>query len=206
MALYKQDFNEIPLSPHLFDISLTPQRRMGRSLTTRLKYLDGKLDFQVWGIVIHASKSRMFYPDRPSREVAHLRIFLVTSENSSIELNPSSEYGGIGIMLEIIFRSYRFSRTRRYMDILNIPVIRVFTVREVIDNLFSNNRDRYRLDLATGSGCRYWCSVVISDFVSMGWVSANDANAVERLTNTLANDVRWVDVFIPVPSPRGIFY
>ncbi|KIM36184.1 hypothetical protein M413DRAFT_31935 [Hebeloma cylindrosporum] len=129
----------------VFQHAVDPPSLAGHENTTRLRGLDGKLGLQVGGIIMHACRSPMYYPDGTSGVVAHFRLFLVISDDSSIELNSSGD-GEIVTKLEIIFRNYQFSKTDSYIGVVKIPVIRYFTVRDVMDNLFSNNRDRYRLE------------------------------------------------------------
>lgn len=61
--------------------------------------------------------------------------------------------------------------------------------------LLEHNRDRYQLDPVHGSGCRYWCSRVLQDFVESGWlVDTSDA------VNQLAETIKVVD-----PLLRSLF-
>lgn len=79
-----------------------------------------------------------------------------------------------------------------------------FTVHEAIAALLERNCDHYRLDLESGSGCWYWCEVVLRDFVEYGWVEATAAARVEHVTSWIKE--HYADVDIPMPAPRGQFY
>jgi hypothetical protein len=92
------------------------------------------------------------------------------------------------------------------MGTLKIPVENPFTVLDAMRTLLTKNRDRYYLDANTGSGCRYWCQVVISDFINNKWVNKKHGNCVEELTTSVKANSEYKDVDIPVPAPKGTFY
>ncbi|KIM36182.1 hypothetical protein M413DRAFT_31933 [Hebeloma cylindrosporum] len=177
-------------------------KQRGHADTTELIGVqDYHLQCQVSEVVAYAAEYAI--GDLP---VAHFRIFLVLSEGrGAIQLN-SKAFESHTTMLVVKYCSYDYSKSRGFMGTMTIPVIQAFTVREALEKLLSLNRDHYRLVPQTGSGCRYWCSVVIADFIQCGWLYEGYADLFDRLASALKKDPRWRDVVMPSPSPRGTFY
>ncbi|KAG2365545.1 hypothetical protein BDR07DRAFT_1329159 [Suillus spraguei] len=76
------------------------------------------------------------------------------------------------------------------------------TVKSLLDLLESNGRNRFLYD-STGSGCRFWCHIVLGDlekrrFISDGAISRFDAYVAEKRQE---NPVRF-----PLPTREGTFY
>ncbi|KAG8709044.1 hypothetical protein FRC08_018576 [Ceratobasidium sp. 394] len=82
------------------------------------------------------------------------------------------------------------------------PVIVDITVDSILGLITKHGREQYIFGVS-GTGCRFWCSVVLQDMEQANIVRAgslyNFSGAVERLNQT--NPVRF-----PLPTPQGAFY
>jgi hypothetical protein len=169
--------------------------------TVSINVKETHLNKLVTSIVIHSAIVIM----GGTTGTAHFRIFLQLPDNSSVELDS---YGlqRTKTMLKVIYRPYSFSTATSTMGTLEIPVEKPFTILDAVTTLLTKNRDRYYLDPSTGSGCRYWCQVVIGDFIDNKWVNKKHGNCVEEFTISVKADSKYKDVNIPVPAPKGTFY
>ncbi|KAL0953440.1 hypothetical protein HGRIS_004673 [Hohenbuehelia grisea] len=162
------------------------------------------LQSQVTEIVVHASKSKL--GEHSNVFTGHFRIYLVLEHGQSIQLNSFRFLSDGTTKLEVKYCPYEFSVTRTFMSKTKFPVAAPFTVRQALECLLMNNRDHYVLDSSTGSGCRYWCYVVLVDFARQGWIHPQYVQAVEYTAEACRQDPRWADVGMPNPAPQGSFY
>ncbi|KAF9029509.1 hypothetical protein BDZ89DRAFT_1065296 [Hymenopellis radicata] len=176
--------------------------------TTKVKVPVNQLNKTVSHIHVHASRAVIDDKETGERtHLAHFRLYLqLKGEDSSVMLNSSGadREDWIVTTLHIVYYPYPFSTSENKLVVHTIPVHREFTVHEAIVALLARNRDRYRLEPQSGSGCRHWCKVVLQDFGEYDWVDAAAAATVEHATSSIKE--QYPDVDVPTPAPRGVFF
>ncbi len=106
--------------------------------------------------------------------------------------------------LHIGFYRYPYSTSNSKLSVYTLAVRREFTVLQAITALLRKNRDRYRLNRSSSSGCRYWCKVVLNDFVEYGWLEAGAPATVDYVTSVV--HTQYPNVSVPMPAPYGQFF
>lgn len=170
--------------------------------TTVVSVSEEKLDLPISHIHIHATSVLM---GESQVQAAHFRFFLhIKDRKQSIMLNSSGAASQGVTRLYITWCDFPWSMSPNTLGVQSVQIANEFTVREAIICLLEHNRDRYQLDPVHGSGCRYWCSRVLQDFVESGWLVDTSSGAVDQLANTVK--AAHPNVKIPIPSPQGTFY
>jgi hypothetical protein len=145
------------------------------------------------------------YPVDPSvaSGVLHWHLFLSLQggHHVSVDMPPVGADGRTGVL---IMRSLegtsdggepvaKFSREAEQSDT---------TAQAVLDLLIARGRNKYRYT-DDGSGCRYWCEVVLGDLEEMGLVAkgsgAEFATLVEERSKDQPGRYPW-------PTRKGMFY
>lgn len=76
------------------------------------------------------------------------------------------------------------------------------TPKDIINLLVSERRDKYHYD-DTGSGCRFWCSVVVGDLERKGVMEEGSEKAFDD--HIEASNKKNPDRY-PLPTRKGAFY
>jgi len=79
---------------------------------------------------------------------------------------------------------------------------RKLTVEAFLEFLEKNELDKYIYD-PTGSGCRWWCTVVIREAERLGLV---DVGSLKSLLDFVAERHQESPERVPLPIRRGVFY
>ncbi|KAI0062138.1 hypothetical protein BV25DRAFT_1804460, partial [Artomyces pyxidatus] len=139
----------------------------------------------------------------------HWRIFLdfdrINGDALSVELNSQRLYTGdrFDTRLFIVSRPYYMSNKRfiTSMTFAVNPSI-ILKVQDVINLLLQRNRDMYILN-TQGSGCRFWCETVLSDFEQAQWLLHGTHRAAWEFGITTA---RQYPLLLPEIAPQGTFF
>ncbi|KAJ3756644.1 hypothetical protein EV360DRAFT_47607, partial [Lentinula raphanica] len=144
--------------------------------------------------------------------VAHFRLFLVLDQPlnqsldeehaESVELNNFGHRSLI-TTTEIAYHAYAYSRTETFLTVGLVQPLGNPTIGEILDYLFNEKkRHLYKLDSATGSGCRYWCQTVLSDMARKGWLNGDAPQQTEEVALLVRQ--RDPDVLISeIGNPTG---
>ncbi|QRW10854.1 hypothetical protein RhiLY_09853 [Ceratobasidium sp. AG-Ba] len=140
----------------------------------------------------------------PGTSVLHWRILLNIDFSGNqrsvlLDLNKGGAESRTGILL---IKSVNYSTSQSAQTSFPFGVPGGITVGRFIDLVLGLKRNRYRFD-STGSGCRYWCWVVLSDFERAGFVASGSSAFFLQAIAGLAQDnpARY-----PIPAPEGSFY
>lgn len=136
----------------------------------------------------------------------HFRLFCVIDEDNSVELQTFRLSTSTGICrLLVIDRNYA-SSNKNQLDKHEMPCVegREFTIKEVIDYILHvKKRYKYLFDCDTGSGCRYWCNVVVQDLEDFGLLPVGTTVAMVTWGDRVAETDRE---HMNIPATQGIFY
>ncbi|CAL1700402.1 unnamed protein product [Somion occarium] len=161
-------------------------------------------------IVVCSTSTQIIYsPQNMNGESGtsyHFRIFCVFDDDESVELQAFriSVTSGITNMM-VLERHYRVTDKSVLSEhAMQCRKDQTFTVQQIIDHLIVvKKRHQYRFDRATGSGCRYWCNVVVKDLEDLGLLPEGSAAATEQWGNEVAEMDR---ASMNVPATQGTFY
>jgi hypothetical protein len=137
----------------------------------------------------------------------HWRIFAGLVHSSTlktkfveIDMSPVTEDGGT--MLDVASKLY----TNSDKVIASIAIASTggpATISRILEVLVANKREKYTFDDTTGSGCRWWCEVVVGDLENANLVPAGSRKTLKEFMDETAK----IDpIGMPTPSPRGIFH
>ncbi|CAE6536659.1 unnamed protein product [Rhizoctonia solani] len=131
--------------------------------------------------------------------VLHWHIILRISETQSVLLDmpPAGVDGRTGIL----FIQSAAESTAAEIDI-SAPIVGEVTVGAIIDLLLRLNRDKYRYD-DSGSGCRFWCIVVLGDMEKQGYVASG---TVAKFNKQIEGRSQVQPSLYPWPTREGVFY
>ncbi|KAJ3973600.1 hypothetical protein EV361DRAFT_795873 [Lentinula raphanica] len=162
---------------------------------------------RVVSVVVHACRSEALAQGHVF-PVAHFRLFLVLDPPPGGEQKESVELNNFGHMslvttTEIAYHPYKFSRTTTFLTVALVQPLVSPTVGEILDYLFNEKkRHLYKLDSATGSGCRYWCQTVLSDMAHKGWLNHDAHQQTEQVALFVQQNERGV-LISEVGNPTG---
>ncbi|KAK7696304.1 hypothetical protein QCA50_000958 [Cerrena zonata] len=134
------------------------------------------------------------------------RLFLVINRKASVELQTYrlSQATGICNVL-VIRRKYVFS-TKNLVQQHQMLCANEgnLTVEQVINHIIHvKERYKYKFDCETGSGCRYWCNIVVQDLEDLGLLSAGTAAGMLEWGDGVAELDRS---HMSIPATPGTFY
>lgn len=139
------------------------------------------------------------------KSVLHWRVKLSLDDGRSIMLDMTPcGAGNLDIMLGILViecRNANFS-AEQPISIFSADTLFKPTVRTVINLLQGFQRHHYKFD-ETGSGCRYWCSVVIGDLERCRIIPDG---TLERFENVVVELAKSNPDRFPMPVRKGTFY
>lgn len=169
--------------------------------TTFTKFFN-KADASLVVTHIVACASPISPEDPKSRYHWFLSLAITPETGVKLDILPVSADGRTGVIVI----------TSRPEDMPKLETDRTFpmsviqgqiTVQELIDLIKRHKRDRYIYD-DTGSGCRYWLSHVIEDFMAEKVVAEGTSDALQEYIAQLATNEGTDRV--PMPALQGIFY
>ncbi|KAG9099493.1 hypothetical protein FRC06_005207 [Ceratobasidium sp. 370] len=133
--------------------------------------------------------------------VLHWRIFLYVDDEHSVvlDMTPGGIDGSTGLLLVSFVSREMSDSTAAAVD---FPVILDFTVNSILALIMEHGRERYMFT-ASGTGCRFWCSVVLRDMEKANMVPPGSSHIFDQKIEQLSqsNPTRF-----PLPTLRGTFY
>jgi len=135
-----------------------------------------------------------------NKNVFHWRLYLVIGTRSVVfDLTPGGD-GQTGLLM-VVSKVATGTTSRNAITYAVKPTANT-NVQKYLDFIIANKLDKYKFD-STGSGCRWWCTVVLQKFEAAKLIDAGSAAAY----------VAWVDeqakrlpANIPQPVRKGTFY
>lgn len=153
---------------------------MSSPATRSLTAADRSLGVSWVRVTIH-TMGHFFEDDERSGN--HASIFLLTSDGAAVRLNmtkagPTDTMG----TLETPYCSFQSSNSS-LVD-LDVPLVQGLTVGHIIDLIFQNGRDRFKLH-RSGVGCRYWVMTIMYDLERAGYIHSSATVTATEVHNRL---------------------
>ncbi|THH07733.1 hypothetical protein EW145_g3184 [Phellinidium pouzarii] len=137
----------------------------------------------------------------PNSSLLHWRIFATTSGSKSVlfDVIPGGSDGRTGV-LTVVSKQYAYSKSATGICVFNI--VNEITVQQLFDLMLQKGRDRYSYD-DTGSGCRYWCTVILGDLEAAAIIEVGSQNSFLQYVaaHAVINPAAY-----PMPVRKGQFY
>lgn len=133
--------------------------------------------------------------------VLHWQIFAIIDNTKSVlfDLIPGGSDGRTGVLM-ITSKQGSYDGSAKATH--RVAVSDGITVQQLFDLILRNGRDRYKYD-DTGSGCRYWCTVVLGDLEAVGMI---EAGSHKSFLQYVADQAAIAPAVFPMPVRQGQFY
>lgn len=136
--------------------------------------------------------------------VCHWRVYLVISDSQSVmlDMRPCGA-GNVDPMIGILdIDPKEDDITNESVAEYRVDTLMDVSVDTVVSVLRGFGRHHYRFD-ETGSGCRFWCSIALSDMEKVKIVAAGSTEGFHAKVAKLHEENRSR---FPIPIPKGQFY
>ncbi|KLO08827.1 hypothetical protein SCHPADRAFT_908319 [Schizopora paradoxa] len=165
-------------------------------------FFDGDLDRDVTAVAVCGIPT--------AEDILHFHLYFELKDGQwpvmMVDMSPSSvfrdEPGSRTGKMTVLNKSYTGASAEEIVFRKHFPTSRPVTMEEILQLLKSIGRSRYIFD-ETGSGCRFWCQMVLADLekkeiIALGCVD-NFENAIQEVSDK--EPTRY-----PMPVRRGQFY
>ncbi|GBE81776.1 hypothetical protein SCP_0401490 [Sparassis crispa] len=133
--------------------------------------------------------------------ILHWAVSLELTETSSVimDMIPAGIDGRTGVL---VVSSSQERILEHSVEPFTISTANTATVNDLLSVIIDKKRHQYKYD-DSGSGCRYWCTVVVDDWEQQGLVTPGAHNELENHISQLSgkNPAR-----VPMPVRKGTFY
>ncbi|TDL27576.1 hypothetical protein BD410DRAFT_427820 [Rickenella mellea] len=143
---------------------------------------------------------RLFGSAIPASNVFHWCLSLTLDEvESFIIVDPTPT---VDLKIVVMMSTGSYNGSPNEGGAYQTDVAQALTVSDLKALIMEKKRDRYKLD-DSGSGCRYWCQIVLGDLEDGGFVTPG--TTAQFLTTIDALAAKNPEGF-PLPVRKGTFY
>lgn len=136
----------------------------------------------------------------------YFRLFCAISEEKSVEFQAFRISASSGIC-RVFAKERPYASTNKNLVAehrMPCSTESTFTAKQVVEYVIhEKKRYQYTYDKKTGSGCRYWCNVVVQDLEELGLLPPGSASGMVEWGDGVArSDPEWM----PEKAVEGTFY